>query len=538
MDLLITVFSLLVAIYASFPRERRLDLRLRFGTLDALIFAFGVIAVAYLDLYTFFKIHGLVFTPPKWSRGFTKIQASHVVLVTMLVTLGLRSRFARLTRGKITRFQQLADELLWSESYLDLLFLFEAHLPKFFVLYHGDGVLQRFRAKYAPQITIEYLLRLKTQPPRSKGSRVISKVLRPLLSLIPEHKVHHAIVVQTAHNILQSKGFVSTLARARPYLGLEIITNLRTQGDKWFREEFVELFMTELLSNHSSVYYTELANSRNMSGMHRYSIPANNRLLTFLLSEATIAQELEVYRPVGNFVLKELDRLSRTPESDDYNLAFTEDEMFLSQSPLFAGVHFFDLMVSEALFQNITWHMWLYYCTNIVEKTVRNYKPARDPSIREESEFPIWYSRLLHDIFDAMRNWIVALEDVPATQENIRLTSTRPDHQNDNIPKSSILAVSVCVRTILLADNLHGKLKDALMSIVFRTYFELRCSARGEPYAEVLREALAAGGFGYGTFGLEASDAIYRTRLRGALLRQDRFDYLPDHFSELETFLS
>src|SRR4051812_35596847 len=97
MDLLITVLALLVAIYSVLPRERRLDLRLRFGTIDIIIFAVGVGVVTYLDLYGFFKVRGLVMRPPQWTVGLTTVQAAHIILLAMLISLGLRTQTARLS---------------------------------------------------------------------------------------------------------------------------------------------------------------------------------------------------------------------------------------------------------------------------------------------------------------------------------------------------------------------------------------------------------------------------------------------------------
>ncbi len=325
---------------------------------------------------------------------------------------------------------------------------------------------------------------------------------------------------------------MSVLARTRPYLGVTVFENLRVQGDKFFREEFANLYLTALMAERSSIFYVELANNRNMAAQHRYRLPPENRFLDFLFRDARVAQDLEIYRFVGEFMLHELDGLSRSPGGDPYNQAYTEDKMLMMQSPLFAGLQFFDVMVTEALFQNIQWHMWLYYTTHFVKNVIRNYRPAEDPLIDPGSEFPIWYSRLLYDIFDSLRGWILALEEIPASQPNVQLTSTRPDHQNDNIPKSAILALCICVREVLLSDKLHPRLTESLMSIVFRTYFDLRRAAQGVRYAEVFRRGLYAGGLDYST-----PEPEYLTRLWAAFRREDRIEYDDGHFTELEAAL-
>ena len=58
MDLLITIITLLVAVYAVIPRERQLDLQLRISALDRFLIAAGLIAVLYLEFNEFCSARG------------------------------------------------------------------------------------------------------------------------------------------------------------------------------------------------------------------------------------------------------------------------------------------------------------------------------------------------------------------------------------------------------------------------------------------------------------------------------------------------
>jgi len=452
----------------------------------------------------------------------------------MLLTLAIRSQFVRLSRRKISRFQQLADELLWAESYLELLLLFQSHIERFFRIYHSDFWTQRLRRRYTPTFSFEALLLQTERPQKSMLDHwLVRAAARRLLHFLPDYGSQSSIAVVIARNVLLSKDFVAALARSRPYLGIDIIQNLSAREDGFFREEFFELYVTSLLAHQGGVLYGELANSRNQIGSHRYEITDRSRLLRFLFVDAKVAHKLEVYRPVGEFALNELDRLAREPEHDDYNQAYTEEKSREEQSALFATVHFFDIMVSESLFQGIAWHMWLYYFTYMVKRIVRNYKPADDPLVRPDAEFPIWYSYLLYNIFSALRNWILPVKEIPSDQENVRMASTGADHDNGNIPKSAILALADCTHSILLSDNLGEKLQGSLMDLVFGIYFDLRGSPPGDAYAEALTKAIRSGGFGMGS---RAWTGAYRERVRSALHQQDRVRYY-EYMVELDAAL-
>lgn len=61
-------------------------------------------------------------------------------------------------------------------------------------------------------------------------------------------------------------------------------------------------------------------------------------------------------------MIEEFDRLAREPIGDPYNRGVGQDfeDRDRWELPLCAGLHYFDLMVSEALYQGVQWHMWLF----------------------------------------------------------------------------------------------------------------------------------------------------------------------------------
>jgi len=533
LDLLIAAIGLLVAVWAVLPRERRLDLELRFGLFDAALIATSVVAIGYLDLYSFFKAHHWTRGLPTWTVGLVPAQVEHLVLILLLLIVGLRGRFAWLSARKISRFRALTDELLWSESYYELLVLFQTHIKRFFKIYHGDFWSRRLRARWLPDFSLASLVRaLDNQERVPQPPQLVGGIIRPVIARLPDYNVEISIAAHTARNVLLSRGFVGVLARSRPYLGIEIMESLMTPGDGFFREEFVELYFDALLAHKTGIFYSELANNCNRAGLRRYRIPNENRLLYFLFANDQIAHELQVWRPVGEFMLRELDQLSREPEADPYNHAYMEEEKWQSESPLFAGVQFFEIMVSEALFQGIKWHMWLYYTTYLVKKIVRNYAPTDDPLVRANVSEPIWYSHLLYVIFSALRDWILAVQEVPEDQANVLLESTRADHDNGNIPKSAILALGDCLHSIVCSDKLEKELRDMLIDVVLNVYFELRAARRLDRYAETLIDSIRRGGPRLRTIWT----GIYRDRINAAIQRQDRVSH-GSYLSDLEAAL-
>lgn len=507
MELLITVLTLGAAIYALVPRARQLDLQLRLGLLEWAIAILASTCVLYLQFNDFFSARGLVFHR-QWPTGITPQNSIYIVLIGAAVFLATRVRFTRLSRGKIKKFRKLIEELYWAGSYGELFTLLQDHVVGLFRISRSEFVWSRLREKLRPfgwemltQADLDRvrdeITRLDQQPAKDRGlhtrgleiwNSIKLGMRRAAFNLLPEYDAAQRDAQELANTILLSPRLVQALVRTRPYLGLDIIREWEGAFD------FVSLYLKELLRDHTSVLFQEIAKNQNINLTHRYILPESNPILHFLFSDAKHAKDLRVYKPVGDYAIAYLDELARNSGDDPYNWALGDfQESGAWSSSLFIAIRFFDIMVQEALHQGIEWHMWLYYMPPIVERIVRNYR-LDDPLADPDSEWPIRYNLLLWEIFSCLRNWIESIEDLPLDQANVKLKSTRADHENGNIPKSSILALCECTRCVLESDNLTERTKRDLTNWVINLYFDLRSHSQLEGHAAVLRQALSQGG--------------------------------------------
>lgn len=496
MELVLTVVGLLAAIYAIIPRYRQLDLSLKLGWFSWLTIGICLLYIVCLDFYDYIASHVGQIIPWSWPNGITPEKAIHIAIVVLIVYLVLRWHFANLTKQNIFKFQKLTEELIWESQYSELISLLERHLIQLFKIARADFVLNRIRSKLAPPLWHE-LNKLRAQryvasARHSLYDKVRSKlkgVLRKVSVILPRYEKEQNAAQECIRLALLSRPCVEAISRIRPYLGIRI---LREFSDKFERFDFLNLYLKELLGNQGSILYSELANNQNLSGNNRYQIPETNRLLYYLFIDAKVAQELDAYKPVGEFALQELDRQALDPIADPYNKKMDDFESEASRSPLVATIHFFSIMVTEALFQGIEWHMWLYYFPHIVKKIVHNYAPS-DPQTDFSAEWPIRYNFLIYRIVETLRDWIEALEEIPSNQANVVLKSATATHENENIPKSSILALGDCLWLILDSDALGDHFQFYVLDIVFRIYFHL-LSLHLDDYAVVLLASIRAGG--------------------------------------------
>lgn len=511
MDLLITVLTLLAAVLAVTPRERQLDIRVRVRKFDWFVVAVSIVLVLALEFYEFLQLH-CSWLPPKesWWKGITPGNATYLVVLCAAVIVGIRLRRAKLTPGKMLTFRDLVEELYWNGSYSELFALLQTHLKSLFRIYSADYFLPRLRAKLDPTASFHASLSVVNDLRAATGIPVLARSAPPflrrafsgivsdakywgwrLIRMFPANDAAQLSAREIVRGIFLSPKFLTALALTRPYLGLDII---KLSKNSFERSDFVDLFVKELLRDPHSVLFREIENNQTSWG-ERYEILPSNQLLRFFLSDVNVAKELGIYKPVGDFVIAYLDGWTRTPQDDPYNRPYDNDfeQTGIWRSPLFLCIRFFDIMVREALFQNMFWHMWLYYMPLICEPVVRNYR-LDDPLVDENFEFPTRYAYVLYQMFSSLRGWILAILDIPPDQTNVVLKSTSPAFdENGNIPKCSIKALARCLYTVLESNNIGDRTKRSLANMVFDIYFDLRASGRFDSYAEVLLTAISEG---------------------------------------------
>ena len=255
-------------------------------------------------------------------------------------------------------------------------------------------------------------------------------------------------------------------------------------------------------------------------------------MLSYLFDDSNVAKRVAPYKAVGEVVIAELEDLFAQDGRDPYN-----DPMYDFRSrgqwssKLFVGIRFFDIMVSKALLQNITWHMWLYYFPHFSERIVRNLNP-NDKVVDLTDEWPTKYHYALYEIVSTLCDWITMVEHIDPTQENVKLESTAADHENGNIPKSSMLALGQVTRDVLSSDKFTDSFKNYISSMAFRSYFDLKHMPDYSDHADALITAVKSGGF-----ALTTRPHDYIDQLRSGFVAFDKIPFAAEDVGQIQAAL-
>ena len=467
-DSLIAVLGLMLAVYAIVPPSQRLAFRLRFTGIDLTI---SVVALIVIHALLLFSTHPHVKRIADWTP-FDPNELAYLVMVLAVVIIILRRLRSRLPKSKVSRLHEYVTQFLALEDFKTLIPLLDRNLDEI--------------AKIAE--------RERTSDDDTQDT--------------------------TASNVLQAAltnpGFIRVTARNYPDFGI------RAMKLGHHEYNFSDEFLRAMLADKHSLLASEIRRNQNLAPDHGYRLEPNNRLLRALFDDATFAEQMAVYRPIGDAMLDELGSLSHARQDDPYvreaDRSFRERGQFDLQ--LFVGLRFFEIMIWCSLRQGIRWHMWLYYFPHFTEVICRNCD--EHPEYSDRSEWPNRYCYLLYEMTHALEAWIVSVNTASIAALIPPLGDTTAEHQNDSIPKSSIIALDSCLNRIVLAQTIPNNFTRNLVRSAISVYFTLRGDETGNEYATVFLNVL-----------MQNRPGNYVDLIGDVIANMDRVHLNDDHVKEL-----
>ena len=514
-DTLLTLLGLVLAAYVLLPAEPALHFKLRLRILDWLVLYVAVILLLYIQFHPVLSTVGLALDLGTWQWGFDPENASLLIVLVATCFVVVRARLSRVGPHNIHTFRELIDRLLNAENYSETFRLLEENMPSVFGVYRKEFLLAKLRRK---------LIGDRFLWPIMKPSR--AQIARRFIGerLIPSYEKPADAAADIVRRVLVYELSVSYLAKARPYLGCTVMRQSFRE-----RDDFLNMYIRALLKDKHSILYHELRNNQNLASGRRYVIDDRNKLVSYLLRDVRIAESLAIWKPFGDFALEYLDSLHQSEGTDPYNLDIgTYVDEGKGKCPLYFVLWFFDAMILEALYQGIKWHMWLYYFPSITDRILRNLDP--DPRTCDMSnEWPTPYHFLLYHIFGTLGGWIESAADQPEGQENVAVEAEDISRDNGSIPKSAVIALGDCLRSIMVNDKVHREFRSLLLSVVLRRYFDLWKNPRMHGLARVFLESMVKGGSEFE----RADDLKYILNFEESLQHVDLVPYLGAHLDEL-----
>lgn len=429
LDGFLTFLGLMIATYAILNPISRLRLRLH-AFRQYFLAATALILCAYFEFY--FEIRSIFpetitrYTSPisfEKTSELTNNEAAFLVVAAWIALSTLLHITARPTALSLKPLLTLCERLRDEGRYLAIVNLSEPYMP----------VLKRAHNKQLPLQNLHHRLRnyyLQSILPisfegdeKTKSRERLAKLSKLAAILVPERKSTENAANNILRILYESDGIRQVLVRLKPEFALELIT-----VNSWEASDFRTRFFRDLLNDSGSHFFAEISNNQNTEGMYGRALNPENKILFGLLNDASIADNIGIWKPIGD----EINRLiARNPHyKERLNQTSPSDEELLSD-PTYCAIDFFHIMVTQAAKQKIISHMWLMYMSTFVRSLVEVHEP--DPnSVDCSDEFPCLADRLIYEITRRQRDWILMATELSEGNPHV-----------DNIPENINTSVSI-----------------------------------------------------------------------------------------------
>jgi hypothetical protein len=319
---LLTVLTILLAVYAILPKTKILDIRLRLSLLDWIIIWVTLILLLYLQFYNVFASIGLT---PKYNLNRYNLNPNNFSFIVVLLLgfyLFIKTRFAQLAARKLDDLKFLFEQSCYIKEFSQMVGLLDKHY-NILVKYYAQ---EKFIKKHSIMPIDGELIRglngilAGSIPNQSKLKVCLHKVKQYFKDRTNKKFEYRRTIISDIFKLsLLNPRVVHELTNTNPYLALKI---MGAEIDIWHKREFCEFYLKALFSDPSSILYSELNNNHETYSGSRYKIPKSNKLLHFLFSDAKKAEDLYAWKAIGEKTVAFLVELQRNPESDTYNFSY------------------------------------------------------------------------------------------------------------------------------------------------------------------------------------------------------------------------
>lgn len=277
-----------------------------------------------------------------------------------------------------------------------------------------------------------------------------------------------------SRDYLLNSDFAAKHPTIAPELGIQIIGDSEISTS--YKKDFTRQFLRTQVRNENSLLYREIANNQAVKNRWSYRLESDNELLTVLLRNISLADDLVVYNAVGGSVA-EILREHGTKDRDIYlepRLSLHQKTQYYAYfDPVFIGIRFMDLLTIRSIEENSDWHLGLNEYMTFTRLICDNYEitPAHDPSQEWSNDYEMFLYNIFQAILDSIS--VVEYESDNESEYSIGL-DTINDEWTGSVAKSAVVCLFICHWNVVTCPAIPDEFKDYISEMIFLTWLSLR----------------------------------------------------------------
>lgn len=433
---LLTLIGILLAIFAFISEKNREYVFLKFSytqtTLLVIIFSFLHFLISYdwwrekFSCLSFFEFDGFPI-PSAW--------AYIISLTTLLWSVWkiFKGDFPLSNRERLMKYY---EKLLMRNDI--------AFLSELVEQYHLENVKDFLRAKKSIVIPNETgMWRIDQQEYSNAYNKIINTAPR-----IYGNNVYYRIILNDA--------FIDNVANLNPHLFASVIQELNSEKVK--EDGFVNRFLKIITLKKNGNFFREIRDNQNLSEFNAYAIEERRPILYSLFNDIKVASINQAWRGIAEQALLEMTEEAKKEYSPLRESDREQEHDTVWGFRITIAIWYFDIMVREAIKQNVNDHMWMYYYRHFVEAILNNMDELPSPDSEQNKSTRNF--DLIKDIFSKIMDW----KDVATKSKHYDLTECIFD------------CMGQCLYQLTISHKLNDTDKQYLMNCVWedliKTYAE------------------------------------------------------------------
>jgi membrane protein implicated in regulation of membrane protease activity len=404
---LLALLAFVVAVYSMLSAEKKLDIQLRFSFRSYIFLLLILSCVLYMVFLPVLVSLDLI-VPLPWFPGFNPQLASFSYIVVAFLFLLYKSKSCRLPKAKYKRWLEQTTKLLHEQKFEILSAIFDRYSSQ--IIREITKPSKRIKIinwlNYKKTTGYEaLLLRVeqghKINDVKSEISRFDSfknGFLSFFASILSKKVSRVRFLTESISKLLKSKAFVNYLIINNPMLCARFMS-VRFNG----ADEYTTNALSKLIEDKSSILYREIKDNQNCSYTGEYTLDESSQFINYFFTDLKLVSSISMWKPIGDSTINYIK--DQKGPTNFYNLPYQYryyDEGKW-QCQIFMSVTFFEIMVSRAIFERHTDHMFLMYLEYFARDIVANYEPSNEVNL--EIEYPTHFDYLMYEILDTLCRW-------------------------------------------------------------------------------------------------------------------------------------
>jgi len=364
---IITLVSLIIAIVAILSEKNRKHLLLKFNIVDYYLFATSFFFINYFVFYENFYSKGFYISQlyfPEFGLKNPK-NFAYLIAIFSLIYFFYKIWYSFYPNAKRKNVIKFYSQLIENNETSFLLDLIDRYHKNDIILLiektndynpNGNWWEQRFHQDtFKEKLNKLYVGIVQFIFPNSWFNR-------------------RAYGISVLHGIINDPAFIVLASNQRPYLFAEIFAHFKEVKRDGFPDELINSYLSELVQHKNFWLKKELKQSQDNDFGQPEWFHDENRILSSLLLDLSVADVNEIWRPFGETAVNEIEE-ERTKGYDSKMFQEFRDVQFLWDYKVYFSIQFFKILIIEAIINKyLKSHFWLYYYRSITDAILTTFK--------------------------------------------------------------------------------------------------------------------------------------------------------------------